>query len=936
MKSSYFKCFWILYLFLFLSAVHAQNFDLKTPIPIDTAVIKGRLDNGLTYYLRYNGKPEKRLELRLAVKAGSICETDQQKGLAHFVEHMAFNGTKNFKGNELINVLEEMGVKFGADLNAYTTFDETIYMLQVPSDRADLIDKAFQVLEDWAHQVTFDEKDIDKERSVIIEEWRLGLGAEDRMMKKYLPVLLKGSRYADRLPIGDIDIIRNAPYSELRKYYRDWYRPDLMAMVIVGDLPVDEMEARLKRHFSALTNPANAPKREEYDIPGNKEPLISIVTDKEASSHIVQLLIKHPKIVEKTVGDYRNLLIQQLYGGMINNRLYEITQEPDAPFMFAGCDYSGFLGTIDAYSVYAVAKENEIENSLELLLLENERVKKFGFTQTEFEREKQEKLTIYTQLANEAGKTNSDKMANEYIRNFIDQEPIPGIVTENAYAQHFIPEITLKEVNQLAEKWFTDENICIIVMAPEKDGVSIPSEDNLLQILKESKQVELEEYIDQVLDEPLLAVKPEGSRVVRRRDDANFGYTELIFMNNVHILLKPTDFKNDQIMFAGFSPGGSSVYLDEDYMSALMATNIVNMSGLGKFDQIALGKKLAGNTAALSPYISELYEGVSGSTTPKDLETLLQINYLYFTEVRRDEKAFNTFISQLNNQILNLKANPLYAYMDTLGKVKTSHHPRTVTIPTEEQVKRIKLDHALYIFNDRFADAGDFKFVMVGNFNINSVIPLLETYLGGLPSKQRMETWRNVTPTFPNGINEFEYAHNSEEQSRVNISMKGPFKWDIKERVCLKMFTDILNIKLRESMREEQGGVYGVNASSSTSLYPQSRYSLDVVWGCSPENVDQLIVTLFEEVKNIKNQGPTDIVLNKVKETLIREREIAVKENSYWLQVLLNTYMLGDKPMTFDEYKKLINSVSSKDIRRIARTYFNERNYVAGKLMPGT
>ena len=931
---SFFKSFWILCFLFVLPAVHAQDFDLQTQLPVDTAIKTGRFDNGLTYYLRHNEKPEKRIEIRLAVKTGSICETDQQKGLAHFVEHMCFNGTKNFKENELVSILEEMGVKFGADLNAYTSFDETVYKLQVPSDRADLIDKAFQVLEDWAHQVTFADKDIDDERGVIVEEWRLGLGAEDRMLKKYLPVLLKDSRYAERLPIGDMDIVKNAPYSEFRKFYRDWYRPDLMAVVVVGDLPVKDMERKVKQHFAGLENPANAPQRVEYDIPGNKEPLIAVVTDKEATANIVQFLIKHPRIVEKTVGDYRNMLIQRLYNGMINKRFNEILQEPDAPFMYAGSDYSGFLGPIDTYAVYAMAKENQIGESLEALLIENERVKRFGFTQTELDREKQEILTSFDQAAKEAGKNNSDRLADEYVRNFTDQESIPGIITENSYAQRFIPDVTIEEVNQLAAKWFTDENICLIVMAPEKEGVEIPTEKDLLEILSASKQAEITEFIDQVIDEPLMKEKPEGTRVFRRKIDTDFGYTELIFMNGVHILLKSTDFKNDQILFSGFSPGGTSLYLDEDYMSAVIATSFVTMSGLGEFDQIALGKKLTGNTAKLTPYISEIYEGVSGSTSPKDLETMLQLNYMYFTDVRRDEKAFNTLISQLKNQIVNMKSNPMYAYMDTLYKVATSNSPRTITIPTEQQIDRIKLDHALHIFNDRFADASDFKFVMVGNFNVDSVTHLLETYLGGLPSKRRMETWRDVTPVFPAGITKLEFARNSEDQSRVNIFMKGPFKWNLKERLYFAMFTDILSIKLRESMREEQGGVYGTRVSGNVSQYPDTRYSLDFSWGCSPDNVDKLIATVFEEADKIKANGPTDTDLKKVKETLIRERETSIKENSYWQHVLLNTYRQGDKLLTLDDYKKLINSVKAKDIRRIARQCFNETNYVVGELMP--
>ncbi len=930
-----FKPLWIACsLFLALSIAHAQNFELQTPLPVDSAIKVGHLDNGLTYYLRHNVKPEKRIELRLAVKAGSICETDLQLGLAHFVEHMCFNGTKNFKENELVNILEEMGVKFGADLNAYTSFDETVYQLQVPSDRTDLVEKAFQILEDWAHQVTFADKDIDDERGVIVEEWRLGLGAGDRMRKKYLPVMLKGSHYAERLPIGDMNIIKNAPYSELRKFYTDWYRPDLMAVVVVGDIPVEEMENKVKQHFSVLKNPENAPKRVEYNIPDNTDPLIAVVTDKEATNNIVQMYIKHPKVIEKTVGDYRDVLIQQLYNGMINKRFNELRQDPDAPFMYAGSGYSGFIGPIDTYSSYAVAKENEIGKALETILTENERVKKFGFTQTELNREKQAVLTNYDQMAKEADKNNSDRLADEFVRNFLEKEPIPGIINENAYAQHFVPDVTLEEVNALAKKWITDENVCIIVMAPEKEGVVVPTENDILQILRASKQANLKAYVDQVVDEPLLAEKPKGTRVFRRKDNPDFGYTELLFLNGVQVILKSTDFKNDQILFSGFSPGGTSLYLDEDYMSAMMATSIVTASGLGNFDQIALGKKLTGNTAKLSPYIGEIYEGVNGSATPKDLETMLQLNYMYFTAVRRDEKAFNTLISQISNQVANMKANPMYAYMDTLQKVVTSNNSRTITIPTEQQINRIKLDNALYIFNDRFADASDFKFVMVGNFKVNEVIPMLETYLGGLPSKKRVERWRDVTPEFPSGITKLEFDRNSEEQSRVNVYMKGDFKWDLKERLYFAMMTDILNIKLRESMREEQGGVYGVRLSGNVSRFPRARYSLEFVWGCSPDNVDKLVATVFDEMNKLKTNGPTEIDLNKVKETMIRERETAMKENSYWQQVLLNTYRQGDKLFTLEDYEKMIRSVKERDIRMMARKYFDETNYVLGELMP--
>jgi zinc protease len=746
--------------------------------------------------------------------------------------------------------------------------------------------------------------------------------------------MLKNSRYAERLPIGDMDVVKNAPCDELRKFYRDWYRPNLMAVAVVGDINTPEAESKIKQHFENMENPENAPERIEYDIPGNTEPLIAIVTDKEATDSDVQLIIKHPKVVAKNIGDYRNVLIRQFYNGMINKRLNELSQEPDAPFLYAETGYSGFIGTVDAYSSFALAKENEIQEALKLILLENERVKKFGFTQTELEREKLDIMTRYEQAAKEADKIESASLIDEYMEHFLNKEPIPGIINENEYVKQFIPGITVDEVNQLAEKWITDDNVCVIILAPEKEGITLPSDGEILELLKTVREMSVTEYVDQVVDAPLLTEEPEGSRVFRRKDNPDFGYVELTFLNGVQVILKPTDFKNDQILFSGYSPGGTSLYLDEDYMSAIMAGSIVSMSGLGNFDQIALNKKLTGNTAKLSPYIGEIYEGVSGSSAPKDLETLLQLNYMYFTAVRRDEKAFNTLISQLRNQVANMSANPLYAYMDTLYKTVSSNDPRTVIIPTGEQIDMIRLDNALYIFNDRFADAGDFKFFIIGNFKVNSIIPLLEKYLGGLPAKKRVESWRNVTPQFPAGVTVLDYDRNSEEQSRINIMMKGNFKWDYKERLQFAIMTEILNIKLRESMREDQGGVYGVQLSGDASLYPEARYAIDIVWGCSPQNADALVATVFDEAKKLKTGGPEPADLNKVKEIMIRERESLMKENSYWQQVLQNVYKRGDKLVSLEEYTKFIRSVKPKHISNLTRKYFNENNYVLGKLMP--
>ncbi|HNV95192.1 MAG TPA: pitrilysin family protein, partial [Bacteroidales bacterium] len=483
---------WLLPLFTLIRPAIGQE-----KMPIDPNIKMGKLDNGLVYYIRKNAKPEKRVELRLAVNAGSILETDDQQGLAHFCEHMCFNGTKNFPHAELVNTIERMGIKFGADLNAYTSFDETVYMLKVPTDQTDLIDKGFQILEDWAHQVTLDGKEIDKERGVILEEWRLGLGADDRMRKKSFPVIFKDSKYAERIPIGKPEILKTFKHETLRQFYKDWYRPNLQAVIVVGDIDVDQMEQKIKQHFSGIQNPVNERKREIFDLPDNKEPLVSIETDEEATSNTVMFFYKHPKKYIETIEDFKFQLMQDLFTGMINNRLEEIGQKPDCPYIYAGTQYGEFLArTKDSYLGYAVSKENQIEKSLETVMTENQRVKQFGFTATEFERQKTELLKRYEKQAKEFDKMESGNLAMEYVYHFLAKNPIPGAVKEFEFAKQFLPEIKLEEVNALSKQWITDNNLVVMITAPKKDGIKVPTKDDVLKIIDKVKSLQLTAYED--------------------------------------------------------------------------------------------------------------------------------------------------------------------------------------------------------------------------------------------------------------------------------------------------------------------------------------------------------------------------------------------------------------------------------------------------------
>ena len=913
----------------------AQISSLSEPIPPDPAIKIGKLDNGLTYYIKKNSKPEQRIELRLVVNAGSICESDGQQGLAHFMEHMCFNGTRNFPSNKIIQMLEEMGVRFGSEINAYTGFDETVYMMKIPSDKEEWIDRGFQVLEDWAHQVSFDEKEIDKERGVIIEEWRMGLGADDRMQSKYIPVLFKGSRYAERLPIGKIDVIKSFPYDTLRAFYNTWYRPDLMAVVVVGDIDPEAAENRLNKYFGRIEKAKETRARAEYPVPGNEEPLVSVVTDREATGSTIQVMFKHPAASSVTYGDYRNSLYRRIYTSILNKRLMEITRKPDAPFLMSGSEYGAFIGrSIDVYGLFAAAKENRIEESLEVIMTENERVKKFGFTESELEREKKDIYAIYENGAKEADKTESGAFADEFIRNYLTRESIPGYLKEFELVKELLPGITLDELNETGRRWTTENNMLVLVTSQEKEGISVPSEKTVTDIIKSVRTKDIEPYVDEVADVPLLEKMPAPSEVTGRVENTVFGFTELTFGNGVRMILKPTEFQNDQILLSSTSPGGTSLYPDTDIMSAMLASTVVTQSGVGSYDYMGLQKKLSGNTAKLTPFINELREGVNGSCSPKDLETMLQLNYLYFTAIRRDEDAFSSYVSRMRNMIRPMRANPQIIFTDTLTKIVTMNSPREIAVPTEAQLDQVNLDRIIGIYSDRFSDAGDFTYVMVGNFDTDEVIPLLAKYIGGLPSTGRKETWRDVTPDFPEGRVIVDVPRNSEPQSLVAMVWNGDFKWKDKERQGFAIMTDLMSIKLREAMREEQSGVYGISFEGTPSKFPTPEYTLTSSWGCHPDSISMLTQTVLSEIEKLRKYGPAEEDLNKVKETLIRARETAMKENSFWLSALQSHYMYGTRLLTLDEYRRFVNSFTTKDIRKIALRYLDARNYVKVALLP--
>ena len=926
------------FLLLIVTAIlfgQSGQVDLTTPLAVDPNVKIGKLDNGLMYYIRYNKKPEKRVEFRLAVNAGSVLENDDQQGLAHFMEHMNFNGTKTFPHNELIDFLQKTGVKFGADINAYTSFDETVYMLQLPTDDTVLLTKGYQVMEDWAHQALLDDGEIDKERGVITEEWRLGLGAQDRMMKKFFPIIFKGSVYANRLPIGKVDVIQNFKHDVLRNFYHDWYRPDLMAIIIVGDIDPVKVEQQIKSHFTGITNPASEKPRPDFEIPDNQDPLIAITTDKEATNNVVLMFYKHPPQKEKTLGDFRTKLIAQLFTGMLNNRFNELSQKPEAPYVYAGADYGRFLArNKDAYMVNAMTKENEIDKSLEVLLAENERVKRFGFTQTEFDRQKQDLYNQYEQAAKEFDKTESMNFTNDYVNNFLAGDPIPGQQKSFKYLKNLLPDIKLEEVNILAKQYVSDNNIGLVVMAPEKPGVIVPNEAEILKIVKDSKTTELQPYVDKFREEPLVKTELTGSKIVNKKENTDLGFTELKLANGVTVVMKPTTFKNDEILLSAYCPGGTSVFPDEIFMSANYAPEIIKMSGAGDFDNIELQKKLKGKTIEISPYLDDVRQGFRGNSAPKDFETMLQMVYLYFKGPRKDTTAFKAFMSQLENQMKFMKGSPIMSFYDTLLKSAYPGYKRLVIFPTPEQLAQVDLNRVYKIYKERFASAKEFKFFLTGSFNVDSITPLVVKYLGSLPSQDRPENWFDVSPKFPKGVVNRTLYKGTDPQGMVGIVLSEKFDWNPKNLLELNMLKEIVSIKLIEVIREKMSGVYSPQVMLNPEHYPKSKFQMIVLFGCAPKAADKLTKAVFSEIKKILEKGPTATDLTKAKEALIRTRETDLEKNDFWLGKIESVYYDGTDPATILNFKDRVNAVTVEDLKLSANNYLKPNHYVRMTLKP--
>jgi zinc protease len=901
------------------------------PPPLDARVKRGKLANGLTYFILPHTKPEKRAYFWLVVNAGSTLEDDDQQGLAHFIEHMGFNGTRRFPKQDIVNFVERAGMSFGAHLNAYTSFDETVYTLQVPTDSPELVDKALQILRDWAGDVTLDGPEIEKERGVVLEEWRLGRGAGRRLFDKQSQVVFRGSKYPNRIPIGKPEVIKSAPREALVRFYKDWYRPDLMAVIAVGDFAPAEIEHKIASEFAGLQNPAHERPRVLSEIPAHAETLVTVETDPEMTVTTVGILNKMAHRPERSDADFRRMLAEELYHSMLNARLDELRRKPDAPFLQGGSRTASMVRSADVFSLQALAKEGEVEPTLEALLGELHRVESHGFTKTEVERAKKTVLRQVGQAVLERDKLDGRAFASELVRYFLEDEAMTGPEAEKAAAERLLPTITPEELSQLARTWVGGGNRVVAIAGPEK--MKKPPADRIAAIVAAVENKQIAAYDDAVSAAPLLGNKPKPGRVVSTRTIPDVGITEWKLSNGVRVMVKPTTFKNDEIQLSGFSPGGTSLVKDADYDAARFAGTIVHQAGLGAFDAVSLRKVMAGKLVSVNSFVGELEERVTAGSSPEDLETMFELVDLAFTGVRRDEPSFRAWQRQEIEQVRNRKLSPERSFNEEMQVFLSSNHKRRQPT-TPEVVEKVALDRSLAIYRDRFRDASDFTFIIVGNVDPVRLQPLVETYLGGLPSVGRKERWRDINVRWPKGGQSKTVVKGQEPKSQVMLAFHGPARFTHENDDDMDVLGEVLSIRLREVLRQEMGGVYGVGARGYITRRPKQEYTFTISFGCAPDKIDTLETKVKEVIAALQKNGISDDYLDKVKQARRRAHEIELKDNGFWERELAEAYRFGEDPRRILDIDSYLARVTSDHVKAAARRYLRPEAYLVGKLKP--
>lgn len=898
--------------------------------PLDPEIEVGHLANGLTYYVMKHGKPEQRASLWLAVNAGSVLEDDDQRGLAHFVEHMAFNGTKRFPKQSIVDFIERAGMEFGADVNAYTSFDQTVYQLTVPTDDGKALAEGVDILRDWAGNITFDPAEVDKERGVVLEEWRLGRGAEARIEDKQWPVVFAGSKYADRLVIGLPEIIKTAKRDTLYRFYKDWYRPDNMAVIAVGDFDPAALEKQLEQKFGDLQNPAHERPRITVPVPHDQPTAVTVATDPELPATQVAIYDKLDHRPAATKGDYRRFLVEGLYHQMLGARFSELAEAPDAPFLFAGSQTGSLVRASDLFTRQAVAKEGEAREALAAVVKEIARVDKYGFVQSELDRARRSMLAETEKDALEADKVPDSDLADEITRNFFTGEQMGGRALELAYTREMLPTITLGELDHLARAWASDKGRVIAMSGPATS--KLPGEAEIRQIFTAAQTAAVEPWHDTGGDQPLLAHAPKPGSIARETHDAEVDATVWTLSNGVKVVVKPTRFKNDEILFDGWQPGGTSLLSDRDY-AQVRFFGLISSMGVGNLDPIALEKVLAGKVADASAGYSELANVVGGTTRPADLETMMQLAYLRMTAPRKDARAFAAWQRDQLDLVKHRAVTPEGQFWDAMTAIETSHHPRHLP-ETEADLAQVDPDKALAVFRSRFADFSGFTFVFVGNVDPAVLKPLVETYLASLPATGKRSTWKDIHVSWAKGPIEKTIIAGTEPKSFVSLTSVAPDRWTLDGERDAEVLTKVLEIRLREVLREDMGGVYGVTVNAALAKEPTPRREFEVMFGCDPQNVDKLKRAVFAELARIAKDGIGDAYLAKVREQLRREHETNLQDNQWWVQAIHEAYWSGEDFTAITDANAEIARTTRANVQAAAKRFFDPKHYVLGVMKP--
>ncbi len=904
------------------------------PLPVDPAVTIGKLPNGVSYYVRHNGRPEKRVLLWLAIKAGSVFEDDDQRGLAHLLEHMAFNGTEHFKPGELVSFFEASGARFGPHVNAYTSFDETVYMLQVPTDAEGLVDKGMLALADFAGGMTLDPAEIDKERGVVIEEWRLRQGASWRVLAKQAPVLYHQSRYAERIPIGTPEVLRTFPPVRLRDFYETWYRPERMAVVVVGDIDPAAIVPRITELFGALKPEAPAEDEPPRGVPPHDETLISVASDSEAQASIVSVLHKRPKLSQGTVEDYRRDLVRQLMYQMLNLRFSEISQRADAPFLGAGAGSQELAVATVATSLSARVQDGAIAKGLGALIVEARRAREFGFTDGELDRARRSLLAAYERAYAEREKTESSGYAREYVGNFLDDEPIPGIAKEYELARTLLDGVALAETSAAARELLLDTSRVVLATSPERADLTLPSEADLRGVIAEAAKRTIAPWEETLSRNELLPDKPVPGKVTGSRAIPEVGVTVLTLSNGTEVWLKPTDFKNDQVLINGIAPGGASTAPQADYLDTVLSASLINLAGVGGLKPPELGKLLAGRIAGVNPFVDLSTHGIRGSSRPQDLEAALQVLYLTFTQPNADQQAFDLLKRQLSALIANREQNPEAVFGDRVRALNTGDHYMMRPF-TAESVAALKLDTMSRAYRSRFANAADFTFFIVGAFDQAAITPLIEQYLAALPSTgARTSDDRPLGFTFPADVQTLTVERGKEPRSETILTFFADTKGDELQESLAGAAASLLQIRLRDILREDLGGTYSVGANYSNTMPDPSYATTNVQFGSSPENATKLSAEVLTEITRLAAEGPTAEDAAKVREQEKRELEVAVRQNGYWTSALMDAIINGRDAAAIADRAARIDRLTPELLKGAYGRYFPLTRYTHATLMP--